>query len=65
MDGDLDLLAQQSIFDILHEEPFATDVRQRIATIPVSSSSNNNNLGRQSRMMDLQCLGNPSCLPQG
>jgi len=61
----LNLLAQQGVFDILHKKAFATNTRQGVLTVSIPRSANHHQLGRESGVMRAQGLSHPAGLPEG
>src|SRR5262249_37926611 len=63
--GEIDLLAQQGVFDVLHKQPLAANARQRVMTVSVPGGANHHEFGRESRVLLPQGLSHPTGLPEG
>ena len=63
--GEIDLLAQQRVFDVLHKQPLAANTRQRVMTVSIPCGANHHEFGRESRVLLPQGRSDPAGLPEG
>ena len=61
----LDFLAQQCVFDVLHKKAFATNTWQGVLAVSIPRSANHHKFRREPRVMRPQGLSDPAGLPEG